>query len=74
MEANTGASEVSLSKFPDSSESEFSYSASRNRLLVAISMAESEGYVATRDALIELLKELEASKLTRLPCETHDSK
>lgn len=53
---------VSLAAFFREPTNEYSYAAVRNRLLAAISVAEVEGYAATRDALVELLRELEAHK------------
>ena len=54
---------VSLAAFFREPANEYSYAAVRDRLLVAISVAEVEGYSATHEALIELLRELESSKV-----------
>ena len=43
-------------------ESSRSHAEHRNRLLAAISVAGTDGFYATQDALIELLRELEATK------------
>ncbi|MEL7187339.1 MAG: hypothetical protein AAFN50_13045 [Pseudomonadota bacterium] len=57
-----GIEYIGLGDYFREPENEYSYAAVRNRLLVAISLAEIEGYSATHEALIEILKELESSR------------
>lgn len=54
---------VSLSDYLREPENEYCYAAVRDRLCVAISLAQIEGHTETRIALIELLRELEACRI-----------
>lgn len=59
MNTATKTSAPGVSACLSTSRGDFSYPACRNRLLVAISVAETGGFYATRESLIAVLKELE---------------
>lgn len=54
--------EVSLGDYLRDPENCYSFKAMRSRILIAIRLAEVEGYSSTQKALIDLLREIDASR------------